>query len=204
MKLRLGATLVHNPRARLAKLVIGASALVALASSPPRGWAAQEQEQLHLVFGERNERTAILSIEVTGKLYAAAQGGILELVTTADRPASDLVLSARPLPLDAALPEPTDAVPEADATQTLVTSALMIPPQLSDPSMTWLAVPIQCAREEPPGRRPKSCVEQFEITLTRQSQEPLTVDLTALVQVVGPEGSEPFGTLQVFLIERAP
>lgn len=204
MKLRLGATVVHNPRARLAKLVIGASALVALASSPPRGWAAQEQEQLHLVFGERNERTAILSIEVTGKLYALAQGGMLELVTTADRPASDLVLSARPLPLDAALPDPTDAVPEADATQTIVTGGVMIPPRLSDPTMTWLAVPIECAQEEPPARRPKSCIEQFEITLTRQSQEPLTVDLTALVEVAGPEGYDPSGTLQVFLTESAP
>ena len=68
-------------RALLAKLVIGGSALVALASSPPPEWVAQQQAHLHLVFDERKERTAILSIEVSGKLYASAQGGTLELFT---------------------------------------------------------------------------------------------------------------------------
>jgi hypothetical protein len=194
---------MQNSRPLLAKLVIGISALVALASSAPPQWFALEQGQLHLVFDERNERKAILSIEVTGKLYAAAQGGTVELVTTSDRDASDLVLSARPLPSDTAVLDPTDAPPDAEAQQSLSLLGALAAPDLSSPTMAWLSVPLECAQDDPPARRPKSCVEQFEITLTRSSQQPLSVDLTATVEVDGP-GQTPPGTLQVFLVESAP
>ena len=189
-------------RALLAKLVIGGSALVALASSPPPEWVAQQQAHLHLVFDERKERTAILSIEVSGKLYASAQGGTLELFTTADGAAGDLLLSARPLPSDEAVSDPTEAS-QADANPELEALAARSDPDLSSPIMTWLSVPLECAQSEPPARRPKSCVERFEITLTRPSQMPLNVDLSALVELGGPGQTAP-GTLQVLLEESDP
>ena len=204
MKLRPRATPGQSPRALLAKLVIGISALVALASSPPPSWVAQEQRHLHLEFDERNERTAMLSIEVTGKLYAAATGGMLELVTTADRAASDLTLSARPLPSDPALSDPLEAAPESDADPELYSLLARAHPDLSNPTLVWLSVPLECAQDDPPARRPQSCIEQFEITLTRPSHEPLAVDLTAIVYVGGPGQPAPPGTLQVLLEEAAP
>jgi hypothetical protein len=193
---------MKSPRDLLAKLVIGSSALVALASSPPPQWVVQQQAQLHLVFDERSERTAILSIEISGKLYAAADGGMLELFTTADGAASDLGLSARPLPSDAAVSDPTEAS-EADASPELEALAARSAPDLSSPTLAWLSVPLECAQDDPSARRPKSCIERFEITLTHPSQQPLSVDLSARVDVGGPGQTAP-GTLQVLLEESDP
>ena len=202
MKLRLSR--LSEQRPLLAKLVIGVSALVALATAALPDWIAQQQDELHLVFDERNERTAILRIELSGKLYAAARGATLELTTTADRAATDLRLSARPLSSDEALPEPLQAAREADVAPEPQAFHDGGNPDLSSPTMTWLSVPLECAQDDPPARRPKSCVELFEITLTRRSQEPLAVDLIATVYVGGGPGATAPGKPQVLLEESAP
>ena len=194
----------QSPRPFLAKLVIASSALVALATAALPEWFAEEQGQLHLVFDERDERMAILRIEVSGKLYAAAQGGTLALTTTADRAASDFLLSARPLPLDAEVSAATEAAPEADANPAIEALAEQADPDPGHRTMTWLSVSLECTQGDPPARRPKTCVEQFEITLTRRSQEALAVDVSARVSLFGQGETPPPGALQVLLEETGP
>lgn len=75
---------------------MGISAVVALASSPPPRWSAEKLARAPLVFDERNERTAILSIELDGELDADVGGADVKVIATADRTASDLELSVPP------------------------------------------------------------------------------------------------------------
>jgi hypothetical protein len=192
----------QSARSLLAKLVIAGSALVALASSPPPRWGVQQRAQLELLFDEREERTAILSIELSGQLYAAAGAALVELVTTSER-AGELTVTARPLPASAAPPDRTEQASDAQASAEFELVLSNQQPDLGSPGIAWLSVPLECAQDDPPARRPRSCIEQFEITLTRPPGEPLSVELSATVSVDGP-GQPPPGTLRVLLGESAP
>lgn len=192
-------------RALLAKLVIGISTLVALASSPPPRWLAKAEQQLEIVFDERNERTAILSVDLAGKLYADLAGGTLEVWATADRSASDLVLSVRPLTLAAG-----DAPPRAPAELQLeaelpdAASSPSARPDVRQPNIARLSLPLACAEHQPTVPRAESCSEQLEITLTRESQRPLSVELSVVVFIDGTRKTQPSGVFALALAEPAP
>jgi hypothetical protein len=204
MNARLSSTPEQSPRALLAKLVIGLSALVALATSAPPEWHRVEYGQLQLAFDGRNERTAILSIELAGELYADAREGTLDVSATADRTASDLVLSVRAL--EPSMGEPAEAEGDSDV-DTELDAGAGIPtarPDVKSPNVASLSVPVACAEHDPSAPRAERCVAQFEITLARRSQRPLAVELNVAVQLDGRRETEPPGTFQLTLEERAP
>ena len=198
-------------RALLAKLVMGSSALVALADSAPREvglWYAEEPGKVRLVFAEQNERKALLSIKLDGPLYADVVSAEMEITATADRTASDLELSVRPYepnPDESARAESVSEV-EADfrngfEPQTAVTSAR---PSPKSPASVSLSVSSECAESDRDVPREGSCLEQLQITLARGSQRPLSVDLEVLVRVQGSLQVAPEGTFEIHLEELHP
>jgi hypothetical protein len=183
-------------RALLAKLVIGVSTVVALADSAQPQWysGAEAQAHLQVVFAEQDERKAIFSIELGGPLYADLLDGEVQISATADRTASDLALSVRPFD-----PSSDEAAPDEPAGEAEVARATP-----SRPNVAMLSVPVGCPEEDPAVPRPERCSEQFEITLTRGSDRPLSIDLNAVVQLQGRSQTQPKGTFEFHLEELDP
>lgn len=188
-------------RVLLAKLVIGIGTLVALASSPPPRWRAEQAQELQIVFDERNERTVLASVDLAGKLYADLAAGTLDVMVTADRSASDLVLSVRPLAPGGGEPEaPPELQPGESSDGAELTTAR---PDVRQPNRVWLSLPLGCGEPEPAARA-ESCSEQFEITLRRESQRPLSVQLSVTSFLDGRRKTQPSGVFQLVLEEPAP
>jgi hypothetical protein len=200
-------------RALLGKVVLGISALVALADSAPEGrplpiWSAEEQRQIQVVFAEQYERRALSSIELHGQLYADLSRAEVEVTATADRSASDLELSVRPLgpsPLEAARFEPpSEPEPNFRGGFDLGSAVPTARAHPMYPHLVSLAVPVECAEDDAAVPRAESCLEQLEITLTRESERPLSVELTVLVRIYAYADTEPEGTFEIHLEELAP
>jgi len=198
-------------RGVLAKLVIAISAFVALADSaipgPPQ-WSTAEQAQAQIVFADQNEWRAILSIELSGPLYADLTEAEVQITATADRTASDLELSVRPVEPGPDAPAQLEPASETDADlQGGSEPGSAVPRARANPmtpNVVFLSVPLQCASEDPDVPRAESCLEQLEITLARDPQRPVSVDLTVGVSILGAAETEPNGTFEVHLEELAP
>jgi hypothetical protein len=67
-----------------------------------------------------------------------------------------------------------------------------------------LSVPLTCVGQEPGAPRAESCSEQFELSLRRESQRPLSVELLAIVSLLGTRETQPGGAFQLALEEPAP
>jgi len=204
-------------RSLLAKLVIGASVVVALADSPPRTWSAEEAWSKRVALDERSERRFLVTIELAGELYADTRSGDVWITATADRAASDLTLTGRPLtppeepeepedPGVAGFPEDTfadagasEAAPDA-GTRPDTTGAESSRPGPGAADRAGLGFNLACIernRQTPEELRPETCVEQFELTLARESEQPLSAELSVHVTLMGETQREPPGTFQI-------
>jgi len=205
-------------RSLLAKLVIGASIVVALADSAPPHWHANEEWSTRVALDERSERRFLITIELAGKLYADARDGDVEITAWADRGAGDMNLAWRPLtppeePEGAGFPEDTfvDAgsggtVSDAGAWPATTGWVLgELRPGTADQANVGFR--LACTDRSPslPGEpRPETCVEQFELSLARESKRALNADLGVYVTVLGKAEHQPPGTFQIRAEELVP
>ena len=180
-------------QALLAKLVIGFSTVVALATSAPEGpplWNREVEESRQIALTEAGEHKLLVTIELGGELYAGAIRGDLRLVAVTDRAASDFSLRVtRLLPADS-------AAVAADGG----TAGEVARPGVFSPTEALLGLSLACVSTDG-AERAAACVEQFEVTLARESERPLTLDLTLNVALVGLQAEEPPGTFNVALEE---
>jgi hypothetical protein len=213
------ATQATTLRSWLAKLVIGASVVVALADSPPRTWIANEEWNQHVALDETNERRFLLSIELAGELYADARNGSVSIWASVDRAASDLTLAGRTLPPDEE-PEgagllqdaradagPGGAAPDAARTWPDMTGWELRRPSAGAAAQVGIGFGLACTDRErhvPGELRPETCVERFELSLARDSERTLSGELAVEVTVVGETQRQPPGTIQIRLQELAP
>lgn len=187
------------PRTLLAKLVIGISALVALATSAPPPWTATAAGELRVALDDSGEQRVLLSIELTGPLYQGAYAGTVEVTAVTDRAASDFSLEARVL-TTGALAIDSFAAPALDAGADGGASTLTVQPSLESPDRASLSFTLTCTQLEFP--RPESCLAQAELLLARQSARPLSARLSVTTTLTGGGGSDrPPGTSTIDLQE---
>ncbi|HKO91915.1 MAG TPA: hypothetical protein VJU61_12220 [Polyangiaceae bacterium] len=217
---RANATQPVPWRSLLAKLVIGTSAIVALADSPLPTWEAEETWSEHHTLDEQSELRFLLTVELAGELYADTNHGDVTITATADRAASDLTLTLRPLtpqqepeePEGAAFPEDTFAdagaspAPPDAGVRPDTTGAVSGRPSPSAADRASIALDLACIERhrERPEERPEACVEQFELTLGRESKLPLSAQLDVQVRLIGETQRRPAGTFQLRAEELAP
>lgn len=191
-------------RTLLAKLIIGVSAVVALATSGPPPWTATEEQQLRVALNERSEQRVLLTIELTGPLYQGTYSGSVELTAVADRAASDFSLEARSLTPDALALGSFDAPqPDAGSAPDGGASTRVVQPSLESPDRASLQMRLACTELE--AERPEACLAQAEIRLARESARGLDARLSVSVHLQGYYGPDrPPGTLMIDLQELAP
>jgi len=191
------------PRALLAKLIIGISAIVALATSAPPPWTTTEGQELRVVLDDRSEQRVLLSIEITGPLYQGAYGGLVDVTAVADRAASDFSLEARLLTPDTLAVDSFSALqPDSGAEPDGGADTLTAQPSLESPDRASLQLGLPCIQLE---ERPESCLARAELRLARESARPLTAQLSVITRLMGGDGSDPPpGSVTIDLQELAP
>jgi len=206
-------------RSLLAKLVMGAGVVVALADSPPRTWIAEEEWSKRVALDELTERRFLVTIELGGALYADTRSGDVTIRAVADRAASDLTLTGWPLtppeepvePADpgvAGFPEDTfadagasDAASDAGARPGGEESSRPGPGAADQAGIGFDLACTERDRLVPEEPRPEACVEQFELTLARESERRLSAELRVYVRLIGETQRQPPGTLQIHVQE---
>lgn len=180
-------------QALFAKLVIAVSTVVALATSAPEEppvWNRDVEESRQIALTEAGEQKLLVTIELGGGLYADASRGELTLVAVTDRAASDFSLRvARLLPADG-----VEVLSDGGLVQQVAR------PGAASPTEAFLGLSLACV-SRPGAERAASCVEQLEVTLARESERPLTLDLTLNVALAGSHEEEPPGAFSVALVE---
>jgi hypothetical protein len=184
-------------RSWLAKGVILTSAVVALASSPPPTWRVDQERQLDVQLDELTQQTFLLTIELGGALYADTEFAELDVWATADRVAGDLSLSVRPVTSAGEGQDPPLTDRETEDWP------LTASPGLNDPTSARIALPVRCV-ELQRSERAATCSEQFEIRVERTSKKPLSVSLSAAVELEGSVRDQPAGTFELELEELVP
>ena len=208
-------------RSLLAKLVIGASIVVALADSPPPTWHTSEEWGQRVALDEQRERRFLLTIELGGELYADTRRGDVSIWAAADRAASDLTLAWRvPIPPEepegsdpALFPEdtladagPGGAAPDA-ATWPATNGWVSRSPNPGAADRIGMGFDLVCAdrSQQLPGElRPETCIEQFELSLARGSERTLSAALDVGVTISGQAQRQPAGTFQIRVEELVP
>jgi hypothetical protein len=180
----------------LAKLVICISAVVALATSAPPRWHAEEERLQWVHLTDATEKKLLVTVELGGELYADVRQGYVGLTLHADQAASALTVTGRALGRS----PPTDAASDAGPGVEVARSAADAPDQLD------LGLHIECAERGPLSidERADSCIDSFEITLQRGAERPLDVYVRLVVVLDGERQRQPPGTFDVRLEELAP
>lgn len=185
----------------LAKLVICIGAVVALATSAPPSWVLEHEQSASVALDDSSTRKLLLTIELGGALYADTRGSEAELTITTDRAASDLTVVIERL---GGGEDPSTSSNDAGAESGqdegpwLVNFTLEAPARASQ----WLRLACPPSDLEP---REETCLDQFEITLARESESPLQAQLLVRTNVFGQQEKRPRGgTFAVSLEEVAP
>lgn len=199
MKRAAASTPPSGLKPLLAKLVIGITAVVALATSAPPRWQATETRQASVALEGDSARKLRLTIELTGELYADVIAGNVVVSVVANRAASDLTLNLRPLAPGRDSSGSAGAAPAAQPDAG--SSSLTARPALDSPNRAALWLGLACPSV---AERGEACVEHFEITLTRDSELPLTADLNVVTTLDGERERRPAGTFDVRLEETPP
>jgi hypothetical protein len=203
MSTALSSTVPEARNTWLAKLVICISAVVALATSQTPRWSLEDEQHLSVALHTRREQTLLLTIDLGGNLYRDTVDGEVALTATANRAATDFTFSARALTQPGILespPESTTGGPDAGRSSGVFFAAR---PTLESPNEASLWFEIECA-EPSQERRAETCTALFELTLSRESERPLSAQLSVLTQIRGGSERERPGTFEVSLAQVAP